>query len=94
LESRGASFFDELEHSAHLLRTELEEALGELVTRGRITCDSFAGLRALLVPPSKRASTHGHRRRRAMLTDLQDAGRWSLTAAAPLPVADAVSAPA
>jgi ATP-dependent Lhr-like helicase len=79
LESRGASFFDELEHSAHLLRTELEEALGELVTRGRITCDSFAGLRALLVPPSKRASAHGSRRRRAMLTDLQDAGRWSLT---------------
>ncbi|UJB21566.1 MULTISPECIES: DEAD/DEAH box helicase [Lysobacter] len=94
LESRGASFFDELEHSAHLLRTELEEALGELVTRGRITCDSFAGLRALLVPPSKRASTHGHRRRRAMLTDLQDAGRWSLTSATPLAVADAVNAPA
>ena len=79
LEARGASFFDELERSAHLLRTELEEALGELVTRGRITCDSFAGLRALLVPPSKRASAHGSRRRRAMLTDLQDAGRWSLT---------------
>ncbi|MGO1002947.1 DEAD/DEAH box helicase [Lysobacter sp. CA196] len=79
LEARGASFFDELERDAHLLRTELEEALGELVTRGRITCDSFAGLRALLVPPSKRASTHGARRRRALLTDLQDAGRWSLT---------------
>ncbi|MGJ7900890.1 DEAD/DEAH box helicase [Lysobacter sp. 1R34A] len=79
LEARGASFFDELERDAHLLRTELEEALGELVTRGRITCDSFAGLRALLVPPSKRASTHGSRRRRALLTDLQDAGRWSLT---------------
>ncbi|MGO1068707.1 DEAD/DEAH box helicase [Lysobacter sp. CA199] len=79
LQARGASFFDELEHSAHLLRTELEEALGELVTRGRITCDSFAGLRALLVPASKRASSHGQRRRRAMLTDLQDAGRWSLT---------------
>ncbi|MEH6421439.1 DEAD/DEAH box helicase [Pseudomonas sp. CGJS7] len=81
LQARGASFFDELETQAHLLRTELEEALGELVTRGRITCDSFAGLRALLVPASKRASTHGHRRRRAMLTDLQDAGRWSSTRA-------------
>ncbi|ALN80877.1 DEAD/DEAH box helicase [Lysobacter antibioticus] len=79
LEARGASFFDELERDAHLLRTELEEALGELVTRGRITCDSYAGLRALLVPPSKRVSTHGARRRRALLTDLQDAGRWSLT---------------
>ncbi|MEI2455225.1 DEAD/DEAH box helicase [Lysobacter firmicutimachus] len=78
LQARGASFFDELERAAHLLRTELEEALGELVVRGRITCDSFAGLRGLLVPASKRASTHGSRRRRALLTDLQDAGRWSL----------------
>ena len=94
LQSRGASFFDELEHSAHLLRTELEEALGELVTRGRITCDSFAGLRALLVPPSKRASTHGHRRRRAMLTDLQDAGRWSLTRPIEADISDAAVATA
>ncbi|MET4726904.1 ATP-dependent Lhr-like helicase [Lysobacter enzymogenes] len=87
LAARGASFFDELERSAHLLRTELEEALGELVVRGRITCDSYAGLRALLVPPSKRASSHGQRRRRALLTDLQDAGRWSLTRPEPsLPV--------
>ncbi|MEI2429702.1 DEAD/DEAH box helicase [Lysobacter yananisis] len=79
LAARGASFFDELERSAHLLRTELEEALGELVVRGRITCDSYAGLRALLVPPSKRAGGHGQRRRRALLTELSDAGRWSLT---------------
>lgn len=89
LETHGASFFDELEQSAHLLRTELEEALSELVTRGRVTCDSFAGLRALLVPPSKRASTQGGRRRRAMLTDLQDAGRWALTRTGSAPATDA-----
>ncbi len=86
LQARGASFFDELERGAHLLRTELEEALGELVVRGRVTCDSFAGLRALLVPPSKRSgSGHGARRRRALSTDLQDAGRWSLSQPVPLP---------
>ncbi|QWP75477.1 DEAD/DEAH box helicase [Lysobacter sp. K5869] len=92
LAARGASFFDELERSAHLLRTELEEALGELVVRGRITCDSYAGLRALLVPPSKRAASHGQRRRRAMLTDLQDAGRWSLTRPEDSAQADAAQA--
>ena len=55
----GASFFDELVAGAHLLRTELEDALAELVARGRVHCDSFAGLRALLVPQSKRPSAFG-----------------------------------
>ncbi|UHQ21575.1 DEAD/DEAH box helicase [Lysobacter sp. 5GHs7-4] len=79
LRVRGASFFDELERGAHLLKTELEEALGELVARGRVTCDSYAGLRALLVPPSKRDGGRGGRTRRAPLFGIQDAGRWSLT---------------
>ncbi len=35
---------------SRLLRAELEDALAELVVRGRVNCDSFAGLRALLVP--------------------------------------------
>ena len=56
LGEHGASFFDELVAGAHLLRTELEDALAELVARGRVHCDSFAGLRALLVPQSKRPS--------------------------------------
>ncbi|MGN6513687.1 MAG: DEAD/DEAH box helicase, partial [Lysobacteraceae bacterium] len=50
LGEHGASFFDELVQDARLLQTELEDALAELVARGRVTCDSFAGLRALLVP--------------------------------------------
>ncbi|RDZ28676.1 DEAD/DEAH box helicase [Lysobacter silvisoli] len=93
LRARGASFFDELERGAHLLQTELEEALGELVARGRVTCDSYAGLRALLVPPSKRTgSSRGGRTRRAPLYGIQDAGRWSLTPrpleGAPVPAVD------
>lgn len=79
LQTHGASFFDELVSGAHLLRTELEDALAELVARGRVHCDSFAGLRALLVPQSRRGSSHSRRRRRPALTGIEDAGRWTLT---------------
>ncbi|BCT93464.1 ATP-dependent DNA helicase [Lysobacter helvus] len=80
LRDHGASFFDELVGGAHLLRTELEDALAELVARGRVHCDSFAGLRALLVPQAKRPSSFGGRRgRRTALFGIEDAGRWTLT---------------
>jgi ATP-dependent Lhr-like helicase len=79
LGEHGASFFDELVAGAHLLRTELEDALAELVARGRVHCDSFAGLRALLVPQSKRPSNHPRRGRRASLFGIEDAGRWTST---------------
>ncbi len=78
LRDQGASFFDEIAHSTRLLKVELEEALGELVSRGLINADSFAGLRALLVPAAKR-SKHARRTRRANLVGIEDAGRWALT---------------
>ena len=85
LRNEGALFFDELMTATHLLRTELEDALGELVAAGRVTADSFAGLRALLVPAAKR-DAHRHRRlRRHMLTGIEDAGRWSLVRNQSLP---------
>ena len=77
LQARGASFFDELLDSAGLLRAELEDALSELVAVGRINSDSFAGLRALLTPASKREA-HARRGRRAPpLHAIDSAGRWS-----------------
>ncbi|GAB3389807.1 hypothetical protein GCM10027432_27640 [Lysobacter fragariae] len=79
LKAHGASFFDELVVDAHLLRTELEDALAELVARGRVSCDSFAGLRALLVPQSRRSSTPGRHGRRRAVFGIEDAGRWTLT---------------
>ncbi|GAB3102745.1 DEAD/DEAH box helicase [Lysobacter terrae] len=79
LRDHGASFFDELVTGAHLLHTELEDALAELVARGRVTCDSYAGLRALLVPQSKRPAAFGRRGRRTALLGIEDAGRWTLT---------------
>jgi len=78
LREHGASFFDELVDATHLLHTELEDALAELVAAGRINSDSFAGLRALLVPASRRPSPHRRRGRRTALLGIADAGRWSL----------------
>jgi len=92
LAANGASFFDEIAEGARLLGTELEDALSELVARGRVRCDSYAGLRALLVPASKRSPTHSQqRRRRAALFGIEDAGRWLLTRPADsAPAPDAV----
>ena len=50
LRQQGASFFDEIADGTGQLRTQVEEALAELVALGQVSCDSFAGLRALLVP--------------------------------------------
>jgi len=85
LAARGASFFDEIERGCRLLRAEVEEALAELVVHGRVTCDSFAGLRALLVPASKRGAP-ATRGRRAPLSGMADAGRWALINTAPAAV--------
>jgi ATP-dependent Lhr-like helicase len=70
----GASFFDELVEGTGLLRPQVEEALAELVASGLANSDSFAGLRALLVPADRRAG----RRRRMTVFRIEDAGRWAL----------------
>ncbi len=66
LERRGAQFLQDLERRARLLPEHLEGALTELIGKGLVTCDAFAGLRGLLVAPSRRR----HR--------LPTTGRWSL----------------
>jgi ATP-dependent helicase Lhr and Lhr-like helicase len=87
LAASGASFFDEIAEGAHLLRAELEDALAELVVRGRASCDSYAGLRALLVPAAKRATAASRSRRRVALFGIEDAGRWNVVKA-PQAIAD------
>ena len=71
IRENGASFFDEIVDDTHLLRTQVEEALAELVAAGQVISDSFGGLRALLTPPR-------HHRRRASGARLAGAGRWVL----------------
>ncbi|WUR10960.1 DEAD/DEAH box helicase [[Empedobacter] haloabium] len=77
LRQHGAMFFDELAHDARLLGAELEDALGELVQTGLVNADSFAGLRAMLVPAAKR-NTMDRRRRRGGGPTMEEAGRWAL----------------
>jgi ATP-dependent Lhr-like helicase len=76
LRAHGASFFADLQHDARLLGTQVEQALGELVAHGLVSCDSFAGLRALVMPEDKRNKL---RRKRGARDPMDDAGRWSLT---------------
>ncbi len=79
LRRRGASFFHELASATGLLDTQLEDALGELVAWGLVTADSFTGLRALLVPSSKRPPKRGGRRKGSVaIFGVENAGRWSL----------------
>jgi ATP-dependent Lhr-like helicase len=92
LATHGASFFDEVAPGSGLLPTQAEEALAELVALGLVNSDSFAGLRALLVPADRRKpAMGGRRRRRIALFGMDAAGRWSRTAR-PTPAAADVAA--
>ena len=98
LDERGASFFGDLVNATGLLRTEVEKGLGELVAWGLVTSDSFAGLRALLVPSDRRRplGAVGLRRRGKIAPfGVETAGRWSrVRPSAPIPdeaVAEAVA---
>jgi ATP-dependent Lhr-like helicase len=80
LQSHGASFYDEILDGTRMLRTQVETALAELVALGRVTSDSFSGLRALLTPSQKRKRIGARRsHRRTALPGVEDAGRWALT---------------
>jgi ATP-dependent Lhr-like helicase len=61
---RGAAFSVDLQRWSALPRAAVEQGLGELVAGGRVTCDGFAGVRALANP-----SIGG---------GLAPVGRWSL----------------
>jgi ATP-dependent helicase Lhr and Lhr-like helicase len=79
LATHGASFFDELVDGTHMLRTQVEEALAELVALGLVNSDSFGGLRALLVPSAQRRPLVAAKRRGRVLSfGMESAGRWSL----------------
>lgn len=74
LREHGASFFADLQRDARLLGAQVEQALAELVAHGLVTCDSFVGLRTLVMPSDKR-----NKLRRKNRDPIDDAGRWSLT---------------
>jgi ATP-dependent Lhr-like helicase len=65
LRSRGASFAHEIKAACGLDSDECYAALGQLVAAGLVASDSFAGLRAIVTPGTRRPSA-------------DRAGRWSL----------------
>jgi ATP-dependent Lhr-like helicase len=73
LKERGASFFQDISRGAGLLKSEIENALWELVTAGLVTADGFDNLRSL-IDPKRRAGQSGGRGSSPRNT----AGRWSL----------------
>mgnify|MGYP001279888642 CR=1 FL=1 len=75
LKEWGASFFQEILRETGLLKTQLEEALGELVASGLITSDSFHGLRTLVTPQK---ILHRRSKRYPSHDPMAAAGRWSL----------------
>ena len=84
LRSHGASFYDGIVQATGLLRTQVEDALAELVAAGLVASDSFAGLRALLTPSEKRKPLgKAKRHRRSPLFGIEEAGRWSLVKRTP-----------
>ncbi|MEX2470377.1 MAG: DEAD/DEAH box helicase [Pseudohongiellaceae bacterium] len=82
LHEHGASFFDQIQSRSGLLRAQIEEGLAELVSSGRVSSDSFTGLRALLTPNNRKPGS-GRRRTRRVMFGVADAGRWSLLDAQP-----------
>ncbi len=78
LSQRGASFFTDIVENTKLLRSQVEEALAELVANGVVVSDSFAGLRALLTPGSRKTQAASRRKHRQPVYDMVSAGRWSI----------------
>jgi ATP-dependent Lhr-like helicase len=86
LTAGGASFFDDIVRMTGLPLAEVEDGIWELVAAGKVTGDGFAGLRALLVPPSKRVmSRRVHGDRYGFAAPLAVTGRWSLLRVPPMP---------
>src|SRR6185436_11991532 len=84
LNTRGASFFTDIVENTKLLRSQVEEALAELVANGLVISDSFAGLRALLTPGSRRTQAAARRKHRQPVYEMSSAGRWSLLDRSPV----------
>jgi ATP-dependent Lhr-like helicase len=83
LHQRGASFFTDIVENTELLRSQVEEALAELVANGIVVSDSFTGLRALLTPGSRKTQAAAKRKHRQPVYDMATAGRWSILKRAP-----------
>jgi ATP-dependent Lhr-like helicase len=65
LTAQGAMFPQNLQKAAKLVPAHFDMGMADLVSHGLVTCDSFAALRQMITPPSRRRSP------------LRPVGRWS-----------------
>jgi ATP-dependent Lhr-like helicase len=81
LRAQGAMFPQNLQKAANLVPAHVEMGLADLVAHGLATCDSFAALRQMITPPSRRKFP------------LKPVGRWTCfrTAASPASQSDALT---
>ncbi|MBW3543114.1 MAG: DEAD/DEAH box helicase, partial [Planctomycetes bacterium] len=83
LHERGPLFAADLLAETRMLPAHLDDALGELVSRGLVTADGFAGLRRLIAA-KREGSEHKQRRRRPGIGLVRKrnasagTGRWSI----------------
>ena len=89
LQQQGAMFASDLQYTTQLLPAQLADALGELIARGWISSDGFAGLRNLFEqeqPGIGSVSYRGHSRvKPRQRVSTGRAGRWALWRPAELP---------
>jgi ATP-dependent helicase Lhr and Lhr-like helicase len=93
LTAQGAMFAADLARLTQMLPAQIEDVLGELVTRGLLTADGFSGLRQLVSQRNHSTrSAPRHRRRPGLLRNRMGggAGRWSLWRPTP-PVTDSTA---
>ena len=81
LTAQGAMFAADLVRLTQMLPAQMDEVLGELVTRGLVTADGFGGLRQLVGEQRRLTRSHAKRRRAGLGRKRNAAGgtgRWSL----------------
>jgi len=79
LEQHGAMFTVDLERATGLLPVQLEQAIAELIARGRVTSDAFSPLRWLIRPESEKRRKQKTLARRKMRVQTGLLGRWSIS---------------
>jgi ATP-dependent Lhr-like helicase len=91
LSQEGALFAADLLSRTDLLPAQLDEALGELIARGRLTADGFGGLRKMIGERrlNERRRRPGVVRKRA---GSGGSGRWSLWRTRQLPERNSIEA--
>ena len=74
-------FAADLVRQTQMLAAQMDEVLGELVSRGHVTADGFAGLRQLIQEQRRLNRAHLKRRRAGLVrrrNTVGGTGRWSL----------------